>query len=62
MGRGRARAKQAKIARELKYRPPVTDLRALQQELAKTDGDSRPVDVLVDEEGPDLAERPLDAP
>ncbi|MGA4849836.1 DUF3073 domain-containing protein [Streptomyces sp. G5(2025)] len=33
MGRGRARAKQAKVARELKYHTPSTDLRSLQQEL-----------------------------
>lgn len=34
MGRGRARAKQAKVARELKYYSPSTDLTALQRELA----------------------------
>lgn len=34
MGRGRAKAKQAKIARELKYFSPPTDLTALQLELA----------------------------
>lgn len=34
MGRGRAKAKQAKVARELKYRTPPTDLNALEQELA----------------------------
>jgi hypothetical protein len=33
MGRGRAKAKQAKIARELKYFSPQTDLTALQHEL-----------------------------
>ncbi len=33
MGRGRAKAKQAKVARELKYRTPKTDLEALQREL-----------------------------
>jgi hypothetical protein len=33
MGRGRAKAKQAKIARELKYFSPPTDLTALQNEL-----------------------------
>ena len=34
MGRGRAKAKQTKVARELKYSSPSTDLSALQRELA----------------------------
>lgn len=34
MGRGRAKAKQTKVARELKYRSYETDLDALQRELA----------------------------
>lgn len=34
MGRGRAKAKQTKVARELKYNAPKTDLTALQRELA----------------------------
>jgi len=34
MGRGRAKAKQTKVARELKYHSPNTDLSALQRELA----------------------------
>ena len=33
MGRGRAKAKQTKVARELKYYSPSTDLTALQTEL-----------------------------
>lgn len=33
MGRGRAKAKQTKVARELKYSSPNMDLRSLQQEL-----------------------------
>jgi hypothetical protein len=33
MGRGRAKAKQTKVARELKYFSPNTDLSALEQEL-----------------------------
>lgn len=33
MGRGRAKAKQTKVARELKYYSPNTDLTALQREL-----------------------------
>ena len=34
MGRGRAKAKQTKVARELKYRSGGTDLGALRAELA----------------------------
>ena len=34
MGRGRAKAKQTKVARELKYSSGNTDLTALQAELA----------------------------
>ncbi len=33
MGRGRAKAKQTKVARELKYYSPETDLSALEREL-----------------------------
>lgn len=33
MGRGRAKAKQTKVARDLKYNTPNTDLSALQAEL-----------------------------
>ena len=33
MGRGRAKAKQTKVARDLKYSSPNTDLSALQAEL-----------------------------
>jgi hypothetical protein len=33
MGRGRAKAKQQKVARELKYSSHLTDLDALQREL-----------------------------
>jgi DUF3073 family protein len=34
MGRGRAKAKQTKVARELKYSSHGTDLESLQRELA----------------------------
>lgn len=34
MGRGRAKAKQAKVARQLKYNVPTMDLDSLQRELA----------------------------
>jgi hypothetical protein len=40
MGRGRAKAKQTKVARELKYSSPDTDLAALQRELSSGNGDS----------------------
>ena len=33
MGRGRAKAKQTKVARDLKYNTPATDLDSLQREL-----------------------------
>lgn len=33
MGRGRAKAKQTKVARRLKYSGPDTDLQALESEL-----------------------------
>lgn len=33
MGRGRAKAKQTKVARELKYNAPATDFDRLQREL-----------------------------
>ena len=36
MGRGRAKAKQTKVARELKYNAPQTDFAALQAELSST--------------------------
>jgi hypothetical protein len=34
MGRGRAKAKQTKVARELKYSSPQTDFDRLRQELS----------------------------
>lgn len=34
MGRGRAKAKQTKVARQLKYNTPDMDLDSLQRELA----------------------------
>ena len=47
MGRGRAKAKQTKVARELKYSSPQTDFSRLQQELAGSpdeDSDPDPLD------------------
>jgi len=44
MGRGRAKAKQTKVARELKYSSPQTNFERLQQELTGADeGDPRGV-------------------
>ena len=37
MGRGRAKAKQTKVARELKYRPIDTDFASLERELRGPD-------------------------
>ena len=37
MGRGRAKAKQQKVARELKYNTHFADLDALQRELGASD-------------------------
>jgi hypothetical protein len=34
MGRGRAKAKQTKVARDLKYNTPETDFERLQRELS----------------------------
>lgn len=34
MGRGRAKAKQTKVARQLKYQTPEMDLDSIQRELA----------------------------
>ena len=41
MGRGRAKAKQTKVARELKYSSQGTDFEALQRELAGMNGTDR---------------------
>lgn len=42
MGRGRQKAKHTKVARELKYFTPNTDLSELERELAKQQTDSDP--------------------
>jgi len=49
MGRGRQKAKDAKIARELKYTPHGADLRELERELIHSDS-PRPVKVEVEVE------------
>jgi hypothetical protein len=56
MGRGRAKAKQTKVARELKYHSPNTDLAALQRELggrATSDSDADEHDELSEDEEDD---------
>lgn len=50
MGRGRAKAKQTKVARELKYSSPQTDFQRLQRELSGTDADES--SELDDSDGP----------
>jgi len=49
MGRGRAKAKQTKVARELKYSSPQTDFQRLQRELSGTSAEESNE---LDEEGP----------
>jgi hypothetical protein len=44
MGRGRAKAKQTKVARELKYYSQPTDLTALQRELAGAGAEQDPAE------------------
>jgi len=55
MGRGRAKAKQTKVARELKYRTHETDFTALQRELHG--GEDRPPESEEYDEWSDYAER-----
>ena len=45
MGRGRAKAKQQKVARDLKYNTPMTDLASLQRELGGGAGVGAPTTV-----------------
>ncbi len=50
MGRGRAKAKQTKVARQLKYSSGGTDLDRLQAELASARGDVVEDDAASDDE------------
>ncbi|MEZ0340528.1 DUF3073 domain-containing protein [Mycobacterium sp. pV006] len=53
MGRGRAKAKQTKVARELKYSSPQTDFERLQRELSGSsslDGERASDDAWVEED------------
>ena len=58
MGRGRAKAKQQKVARELKYNSHFTDLDALQRELAGSPqaGDDAEIDADEDDDEDDWAQ------
>ena len=64
MGRGRQKAKNTKVARELKYYSPNTDLTALQAELASATPTDEPdyedkwADLHQDEESETAAENP----
>jgi hypothetical protein len=49
MGRGRAKAKQTKVARELKYQSHETDLERLAREL-RGDPPPQPVDDEIDDD------------
>jgi hypothetical protein len=53
MGRGRQKAKDAKIARQLKYTPHGTDLRELERELLGGEANPRPVEPEAQEEEED---------
>ena len=48
MGRGRQKAKHTKVARELKYFSPSTDLSALEKEIGKPADDDQYVDKWAD--------------
>ena len=50
MGRGRAKAKQTKVARELKYSSPQTDFERLQRELSGDSVDTDNNDPYADED------------
>ncbi|MEX0914047.1 MAG: DUF3073 domain-containing protein [Demequina sp.] len=50
MGRGRQKAKDAKIARQLKYTPHGTDLRELERELLGGEANPRPAQPETDED------------
>ncbi|GAA2388238.1 hypothetical protein Cme02nite_23200 [Catellatospora methionotrophica] len=60
MGRGRAKAKQTKVARELKYHSPNTDLAALQRELAGSELSSGSGSAVVEEQPDDDEPDPYD--
>ncbi|HLN77609.1 MAG TPA: DUF3073 domain-containing protein [Nocardioidaceae bacterium] len=58
MGRGRAKAKQTKVARDLKYRSHETDLSALARELHGESGKQTSDDVNDSDEYDEWADYP----
>ena len=63
MGRGRQKAKQTKVARELKYRSVSTDFASLEEELRKHAGGEIPpayADLVEDYGGDDDEDDPYD--
>ncbi|MCF8568921.1 DUF3073 domain-containing protein [Gordonia sp. HY002] len=50
MGRGRAKAKQTKVARQLKYSTPSTDFDSLQRELSGGSGEHSFTDTWSDDD------------
>ena len=57
MGRGRAKAKQSRVARELKYSSPNTDLSALQKELTGAPSSYSPPSRATDDDDDEYADR-----
>lgn len=57
MGRGRAKAKQTKVARDLKYRSVETDFESLERELRGHDYNDGDVQPEVPDPYADLAEQ-----
>jgi hypothetical protein len=60
MGRGRAKAKQTKVARELKYGGPETDFSRLQAELASQGVPAREENPIDDDEDDPYAKYAID--
>ena len=56
MGRGRAKAKQTKVARELKYSTHGTDFEALQRELSAQRNGSPPAPTVSDDDAEDISD------
>ena len=61
MGRGRAKAKQTKVARELKYNSGGFDPDALRAELVGSEGHDAPTDRTDDADSDDDADDPADS-
>ncbi|MDQ1246538.1 MAG: hypothetical protein QG597_906 [Actinomycetota bacterium] len=62
MGRGRAKAKQTKVARRLKYSTPSMDLDALRQELSGSGGSTYHPPAAEDDEDDDFEYEEYDDP